>query len=91
MEQLPQVDRVEARRVLGIPVDGRYVATVGGMDLRKGIDLLAGGIYAGTAERADDRLLLVGKMSQPMRDLHCPRLSVAGHRVPDDLSSSTAM
>jgi len=68
VERLPDINRAEARRALGVPVDGRYVATVGGMDPRKGIDLLLAA-FARARLRADDRLLLVGKMNQPMREL----------------------
>lgn len=68
VERLPEVDRVEARRALGVPLDGRYVATVGGMDPRKGIDLLLAAFVRAKLNN-DDRLLLVGKMNQAMRDL----------------------
>lgn len=68
VEALPDVDRVEARRALGVPTDGRYVATVGGLDPRKGIDLLLAAFSRARLNK-DDRLLLVGKMVQPMRDL----------------------
>jgi glycosyltransferase involved in cell wall biosynthesis len=91
VEPLPAIDRYEARRVLGIPEDGRYVATVGGMDVRKGIDLLLNA-FVRAKVRDDDRLLLVGKMSQPMRDLvardyaqlvACKRLVVVDRYVSD--------
>jgi glycosyltransferase involved in cell wall biosynthesis len=68
VEALPEVDRVEARKVLGIPTEGRYVASVGGMGPRKGIDLLLAA-FARSKLQADDRLLLVGKMAPPIREL----------------------
>jgi glycosyltransferase involved in cell wall biosynthesis len=68
VERLPEVDRAEARRALGVPIEGRYVATVGGMDPRKGIDLLLAA-FARANLNNDDRLLLVGKMNQAMREL----------------------
>jgi glycosyltransferase involved in cell wall biosynthesis len=68
VEPLPGLDRFEARRALGIPTDGRYVATAGGLDPRKGVGLLLTAFVRANL-RPDDRLLLVGKMNQPMRDL----------------------
>jgi glycosyltransferase involved in cell wall biosynthesis len=68
VEPLPQVDSLEARRLLGIPLEGRYVATTGLMEPRKGIDLLVGA-FARAKLRQDDRLLLIGKMHQTIRDL----------------------
>jgi glycosyltransferase involved in cell wall biosynthesis len=68
VEPLPEVDSAEARRVLGIPADGRYVAAVGGLEPRKGTDLLLAA-FARAKLNQDDRLLLVGKMAQPIRDL----------------------
>jgi glycosyltransferase involved in cell wall biosynthesis len=68
VEPLPQVDRLEARRLLGIPMDGRYVATTGLMEPRKGIDLLLAA-FARAKVQQDDRLLLVGRMHQAIRDL----------------------
>lgn len=68
VETLPDVDRVEARKALGIPTDGRYVASVGGMGPRKGIDLLLAA-FARAKLQPDDRLLLVGKMAPQIREL----------------------
>jgi glycosyltransferase involved in cell wall biosynthesis len=68
VEPLPQVDSKEARRLLGIPVDGRYVATTGLMEPRKGIDLLLRA-FARAKLQEDDRLLLIGKMHKAIRDL----------------------
>jgi glycosyltransferase involved in cell wall biosynthesis len=68
VEPLPQVDRIEARRLLGIPTSGRYVATTGLMEPRKGIDLLLAA-FARAKVQQDDRLLLIGKMHKAIRDL----------------------
>jgi glycosyltransferase involved in cell wall biosynthesis len=68
VEELPPVDRFEARKALGIPTDGRYVASVGGMGPRKGIDLLLAA-FARAKLQADDRMLLVGKMAPPIREM----------------------
>jgi glycosyltransferase involved in cell wall biosynthesis len=62
------IDRDEARRRLEIPIDGRYVAMVGTLEPRKGIEeLLAAFERAKLA--ADDRVLLVGRATPPIRDL----------------------
>jgi glycosyltransferase involved in cell wall biosynthesis len=68
VEQRAPMDRHEARRLLGIPVDARYVAVVGGLEPRKGIEELLTAV-----ERAkladDDHVLLVGKATPPIRAL----------------------
>jgi len=65
---LPEMDRFEARRLLKIPTDGRYVAMAGVMEPYKGVDLLLPA-FARAKLDVDDRLLLVGKMAQPVREL----------------------
>ena len=52
VDALPQIGRDEARRALGIPVDGRYIAMLGGMELRKGIEQFLAAFAA--AKLADD-------------------------------------
>ena len=62
VEPLPQLDRREARRVLGVPTDGRYLAFMGGVDPRKGVELFVSAFAR--AKLADhDRLLFVGRMA----------------------------
>jgi glycosyltransferase involved in cell wall biosynthesis len=66
VEPLPALSRDEARRDLEIPVDGHYVAMIGGLTPAKGLEgLLAAFARANLA--ADDRVLLVGKMAKPIR------------------------
>jgi glycosyltransferase involved in cell wall biosynthesis len=62
------MDRQEARRRLAIPTSGRYVAMIGTLEPRKGIEeLLAAVERASLAD--DDRVLLVGKTKPPIREL----------------------
>lgn len=68
VEALPQMSQDDARRALGVPVGGRYVAMIGGLRPGKGLeDLLRAFVVAKLS--ADDRVLLVGKMSEPIRRL----------------------
>jgi glycosyltransferase involved in cell wall biosynthesis len=68
VEPMPELSRDDARRALKIPVDGRYVAMIGGLVPGKGLEgLLAAFSRARLA--ADDRILLVGKMSEAIRQL----------------------
>ena len=62
------MDRRDARRLLAIPTDGRYVAMIGAMEPRKGIEELLGA-FERASLAADDRVLLVGKMTPPIREL----------------------
>jgi glycosyltransferase involved in cell wall biosynthesis len=68
VEPLPQVSPDEARRILGIPLDGRYVAMIGGIQPNKGLDCLLSAFSRAKLE-SDDRVLLVGKMHNTMRTL----------------------
>lgn len=64
------MDTLGARRALGIEEGGRWIGCAGGMDERKGIDLLVRAFARAAAKgdiRDDDRLLLVGKVSQAVR------------------------
>ncbi len=56
------IGREAARRLLGIPQDGRYIGMLGGLDPRKAVpELLAAFRAAGLP--ASDRLLLAGRMA----------------------------
>lgn len=60
------VGREEARRRLGLPVDGRIIGTTGFLETRKGVDLLARAfINARTAP--NDRLLLAGHLHEDLK------------------------
>jgi glycosyltransferase involved in cell wall biosynthesis len=62
VEPAPHVSREEARRALGLEEDGRYVVLAGGIDRRKGADLL---LHAFLRARlsSTDRLLLAGPLA----------------------------
>jgi glycosyltransferase involved in cell wall biosynthesis len=62
------IDRDEARRRLAIPEGGRYVAMVGALEPRKGIEELLAAFERSTLP-ADDRVLLVGRATAPIREL----------------------
>jgi glycosyltransferase involved in cell wall biosynthesis len=68
VEALPPLDQAAARRALGVPVDGRYVATAGLLEPRKGIDLLLAA-FAQAKLQPDDRLLLIGRMHPTIKEL----------------------
>jgi glycosyltransferase involved in cell wall biosynthesis len=68
VEPLPPLDRIEARKALAIPTDGRYVVMAGAIEAYKGMDLLLAA-FARTGLHSDDRLLVIGKMAQQVRDL----------------------
>jgi glycosyltransferase involved in cell wall biosynthesis len=59
VERVTPSDCATARRRLGIPEDGRYIACVGSLDRRKGADLLIRA-FAIAPIAPTDRLLLVG-------------------------------
>jgi glycosyltransferase involved in cell wall biosynthesis len=68
VESSPARDKMEARKFLGIPEQGRYIGFAGGADHRKGVDLLLSAFR--TADlRQDDRLLIAGRMSEDIRSL----------------------
>jgi glycosyltransferase involved in cell wall biosynthesis len=54
------INREDARRRVGIPLDGRYIGCYGLLDRRKGVDLLVRAFGAADL-KSTDRLLLVGK------------------------------
>jgi len=66
VEPMPTIDKAAARRELGIETGGRLIAMAGQMDQRKGADLLIRA-WARADAAADDRLLLAGGMSDPVR------------------------
>lgn len=66
VEPIARLDRVTARRRLGLPEDGRYAGTVGLLHRRKGIDLLVRAFSAMAARVPDARLLLMGRVKPPM-------------------------
>jgi glycosyltransferase involved in cell wall biosynthesis len=68
VEPLPPIDRVEARKALGLPTDGRYVVMAGAIEAYKGMDLLLAA-FARTKLQPGDRLLVIGKVAQQIRDL----------------------
>lgn len=71
-----EVSRTTARERLGIPNTGRYLCCPGQINTRKGVDLLIEAF--GSADlRSDDRLLLVGKTNDKIREL------LAGDRFRD--------
>lgn len=67
------IGALAARRLLGIPEEGRYIGCVGYADRRKGCDLL---IRAFAAARlgGNDRLLFVGRMSPTVARLAGPEI-----------------
>jgi glycosyltransferase involved in cell wall biosynthesis len=92
----------QARAKLGLPTDGRMLGCVGGLQLRKGIDLLirsfARNVAAGRL-RDDDRLLLVGVPEQGVdaildgeaKPLVDAGRIVAVRRFVDDVAMSNAL
>jgi glycosyltransferase involved in cell wall biosynthesis len=66
--RVPRLDRVAARRLLGIPEDGRYLGLLGELDPRKAIsELLAA--FRLAALGSQDRLLLGGRLDVSFRTL----------------------
>ena len=68
VEERTAIDREEARRRLDIPTGGRYVAMVGTLEPRKGIEELLAA-FERSQLAADDRVLLVGRATPPIREL----------------------
>ncbi len=68
VRRLAEHRKVDARKALGIPEDGRYVASTGLMTARKGIALLLHAMDTAPL-RSDDRLLLTGRFDPAMRAL----------------------
>lgn len=68
VEPAPRVSTAQARAALGIPTDGRYIGCVGLIDGRKGADTLIKA-FAEADLAPNDRLLLCGKHSDPVREM----------------------
>jgi glycosyltransferase involved in cell wall biosynthesis len=63
-----RLERAAARRLLGIPEEGRYLGLLGGLDQRKAIpELLAA--FRAASLGAQDRLLLAGRLDDGFRSL----------------------
>jgi hypothetical protein len=66
--EAPRLERSAARRLLGIPEDGRYLGLLGELDQRKAIpELLAA--FRAAQLGAHDRLLLAGRLDPQFRQL----------------------
>ena len=68
VERMDVIESREARRRLGLPVTGRYIACLGALDRRKGADLLIKAFGLARLNH-DDRLLLLGNASEEVREL----------------------
>ncbi len=68
VDPVEDVSKREARRVLGMPEDGRVIGTSGHLDERKGVDLLLRAFRAAPLGETD-RLLLAGRPSPRIREL----------------------
>ncbi len=64
----PRLDRVAARRLLGIPEQGRYLGLLGGLDQRKAIPELLAAFRRAPLDN-QDRLLLGGRIDVGFRRL----------------------
>jgi glycosyltransferase involved in cell wall biosynthesis len=66
VDPAPHVSRAEARHALELDEDGRYIVLAGGIDRRKGADLL---LHAFLRARlsSDDRLLLAGTLATEIK------------------------
>lgn len=68
VEQRTPMDRQAARTLLSLPVDGRYIALIGALETRKGIEELLAA-FAEARLGIDDRVLLVGRTTPPIREV----------------------
>ena len=68
VEAIQHLEKVEARRKLGIPLEGRYLASLGPIDVRKGIVQLLQA-FAQAKLGTNDRLLVMGKLDPEVRVL----------------------
>jgi glycosyltransferase involved in cell wall biosynthesis len=68
VEPVQQVDRVDARRRLCLPEDGRLICCPGWLDTRKGVDRLIRA-FAAAQLAGTDRLLLAGRMEPAIRSV----------------------
>src|SRR5262249_34056672 len=68
VDQPPPIDKLEARKRLGLPMEGRAICCAGMIDRRKGCDLLVNAFAAAKLEPAD-RLYLFGPHESEVREL----------------------
>jgi glycosyltransferase involved in cell wall biosynthesis len=68
VDEHPPIEKVLARKTLGMPECGKVVGCVGVLNERKGIDLLLKAFASSSLERSD-RLLLVGRLSDSLERL----------------------
>lgn len=63
-----RLSREEARRLLGVPQDGRYLGLLGSLDKRKAVPELLGAFRVAALGHTD-RLLLAGRLTPQFREL----------------------
>ncbi|MGH9879730.1 MAG: hypothetical protein ACRD5H_19040, partial [Nitrososphaerales archaeon] len=82
VEPIIPIASAEARRILGIPVDGRYIGCVGVLEGYKGIDRILRA-FAEAKLEAVDRLLFVGRLAEDVRKILTSELTplVKGKRI----------
>jgi glycosyltransferase involved in cell wall biosynthesis len=68
VEPLPVMSREDARRTLGVPLDGRYVSMIGGLQPNKGVGQMLQA-FTQLKLQPEDRILLVGKMAKSIREM----------------------
>ena len=66
LDPVPSWPKIQARRELGLPEEGRYIGSVGTFEPRKGIEPLLAAFVKATADEGD-RMLLVGKFDAAIR------------------------
>jgi hypothetical protein len=66
VDSLGPINRHEARRLMGLPEEGRIIGSLGLQEARKGIDLLLHAFLNAKLERTD-RLLLAGRIASEVR------------------------
>jgi glycosyltransferase involved in cell wall biosynthesis len=68
VEPPSQLTKGEARRLMNVPEDGRYIGCVGGINRAKGVDRLISAFRAARADlQSGDRLLLAGPIDEELR------------------------
>ena len=68
VEPASQLSKEEARQVLNLPEDGRYIGSVGIINRAKGVDRLISAFRAARADlQSGDRLLLAGPIDEELR------------------------
>ncbi|HWE04229.1 MAG TPA: glycosyltransferase family 4 protein [Tepidisphaeraceae bacterium] len=84
VEEYAPISRAEARKVLGIPEDGRYLVCPGLLDNRKGIPLLIGALSSASL-LPTDRLVLAGPaapdVAATLKRDPCVALCAAGRLI----------